>query len=174
MARFAKTVLSRRKPAGARGHDIGCARSVAATIFLAFSVFVSGCLDETEERQIDNEPIDGDQGDTEDTDTGADAGDTDTDWMTNPSGIRGYVKIGNPWEGVIVSAGNLGTNTGGGATHTDVDGYYEIELPSGAYSVSALYFMSNGAECWDGLTPVIVSTGLWVEVDLDLVCEDVD
>jgi hypothetical protein len=157
-------------------------------VFVLWALLVispSGCGDD--ERADDgNEPDD-----TEADDAGADAGETDTEndagsdsgAIDDSSGVRGYTSCGLtcptiPGEGNLASgvdfyACDTAYGPSAGSGESNEDGYYEITLPPGVYIVRFDY---NGSwwECSEDVSPVVVGEGIWVDLDVYLICADFD
>lgn len=145
-------------------------RWVELIVFVfAVTALASGCVNDSDWR--DDEDGDDDVADAGDTDSE----DSDSDSAALTSGVRGYtLVIGAEFDGVHVDASEFGTGFGAGSVISDENGYYEMELSPGVYSISAFYVVAASYDCAGGLIPVVVSTGLWVDLDVDLYCSDLD
>jgi hypothetical protein len=123
------------------------------------TVSPSGCGD-------DERPDDSENDDTDDGDGGADAGpDASTDWGS--SGVFGHVYCvcGDAdvhWTGSGFSAGSYSAST-----TTGPDDYYEVELPPGLYNGYASSGLGTYEVCEGWVSQVLVSDGLWVEIDIE-------
>jgi len=139
-------------------------QALVLVLWALLTVSPSGCVD-------DERPDDGEIDDTDDGDGGADAG---PDASSDSSGVFGTTITMSACEGVSVSFSNFVEGWAGGGTTSGVGGYYQIELPAGVYEGSAYLYAAPYTECDGWVSPVVVSAGLWAEIDIYLYCADVD
>ena len=138
-------------------------QALVFVLWALLTVSPSGCGDD--------ERTDDDTDDTDDADGGADAGpDSGSDWGS--SGVFGHAWSFYGGDGVYVAFSEI--DVYGASTTSDEDGYYELELPAGVYDGHASLYDSPWVDCEGWVEPVVVSTGLWVEIDIDLQCADID
>jgi hypothetical protein len=101
---------------------------------------------------------------------GDDDGGADASWPAGSTGIRGHVRCDGTSVVTEVGASALVDEAAGGESWSDETGYFEFEVTPGVYRVSTYYY---GSWCLDGygeVEPVVVSGGVWVDIDIDCRC----